>query len=196
MDDDGNTPLDEDEVKGLIPTHVSTHGELNEFEHANIVDGEQWTRAQPPSRVLMPDFIRAVHRRMFDRTWRWAGQFRTSEKNVGIHWAEIPMATQNLCEDTRVQLDEAVFPVDEIAARFHHQLTHIHPFPNGNGRHARVMTDKLLLANGRKPFLWGRGDLRDAGDTRAKYIAALQAADAHDYEPLFEFLNLDGRRPG
>ena len=58
------------------------------------------------------------------------------------------------------------------------------------------MTDKLLLANGRKPFLWGRGDLRDAGDTRAKYIAALQAADAHDYEPLFEFLNLDGRRPG
>lgn len=187
---DGNTPLDENEAAGLLPTHITTQDELNEFEQANIVEGERWARAQSSKDVLSPEFMGEVHRRMFDKTWEWAGHYRTSEKNLGIYWAEISTAMQELCDNTRFQLNNAVYTVEEIAGRFHHRLTHIHPFPNGNGRHARVMTDVFLTTNGCKRFAWGSGDLRDIGEVRAEYVAALQAADAHDFDPLFRFLGI------
>ena len=38
----GATPLDPDEAAGLIPRHIDNHGQLNEWELANIVKGEQW----------------------------------------------------------------------------------------------------------------------------------------------------------
>ena len=77
---------------------------------------------------------------------------------------------------------------DEIATRFHHRLVWIHPFPNGNGRHARLATDLLLVTLGRPRFSWGRVNLVDAGETRRAYIAALRAADGHDIAPLLDFV--------
>lgn len=79
------------------------------------------------------------------------------------------------------------YPPDKIAVRFHHRLVFIHPFPNGNGRHARLMADLLVERLGQPRFTWGSRSLIDASETRQRYIAALQAADASDYAPLLAF---------
>jgi Fic family protein len=99
---------------------------------------------------------------------------------------------RKLLEDTTAQLSGKVAPLDEIAAKFHHRLVLIHPFANGNGRHARLITDLLLAANGAAPFPWGRGDLVHAGEARDRYLAALRAADARDFAPLRAFVRSGG----
>ncbi len=186
---EGATPLDADEAEGLIPTHITTRGELNAWEQANILDAEQWLATRrPTSSVLDMGFLRELHRRMFSDTWEWAGKFRRSMKNIGVEWEVVPERTQNLLSDVRYWLDHETYPIDEIAARFHHMLVAIHLFPNGNGRHARLMADALLRQVGVSPFTWGSASLDVKGAIRRQYIQALQAADAGDYAPLLCFI--------
>lgn len=185
---DGATPLDPDESDGLIPGHITIREELNEWETANILEAEGWAFARAHTDLLSLSFIKRLHAKMFGNTWTWAGEFRHSEKNIGISWERIPTALRELCDDTRYWLDHETYGLDEIAGRFHHRLTLIHPFPNGNGRHARLMTDLLLTANGTPRFTWGRGDLNQSGDLRHRYISALRSADDLDYDPLLDFL--------
>ncbi len=187
---EGTTPLDPDEGQGLIPTHITTLEELNEWEQVNIVRGERWALSRLKGDILSPAFVRELHRRMFDETWEWAGRYRTTDKNIGIDWREVSVTVPKLCEDVSYWLDKHVYEVDEAAARFHYQLAHIHPFPNGNGRHARLMTDTLLRSRRYSPFTWGGGDLRGSGTVRQDYIAALHSADGHDFNPLFRFLGV------
>ena len=80
------------------------------------------------------------------------------------------------------------YPPDEIALRLHHRLTAIHPFPNGNGRHARLMADLLIERLGGQAFTWGGGSLTNIGELRKRYVAALKTADNHDVGPLLEFV--------
>ncbi|WP_347336811.1 mobile mystery protein B [Coxiella burnetii] len=135
------------------------------------------------------DFVKKVHRRMFGKTWRWAGQFRTSNKNIGVDWVGIPVELRVLVDDLRYQLKNKSYPLDELAVRFHHRLVAVHPFVNGNGRHARLMTDILLLSQGEKRFSWGMAeDLIVKSPVRKKYISALRAADKLDYAPLLTFV--------
>ncbi len=187
---EGTTPLDPDEAQGLIPTHITTLEELNEWEQVNIVRGKRWTFSRLKGDILLPAFVRELHGRMFDETWEWAGQYRTTDKNIGIAWRDVPVAVHDLCDDVSCWLEEHVYAVDEAAARFHYQLAHIHPFPNGNGRHTRLITDVLLRSKGHSPFTWGGGDPRGPGNLRQEYIAALRAADGHDFKPLFRFLGI------
>ena len=182
----GATPLDADELASLIPGHIATQGELNEWEHANIVQGDQWARKQRKE-ILNDTFVRQLHKQMFGETWRWAGEFRKSNKNIGIDWPKISVELRKLLDDVHYQIEHASCPPDEIAVRFHHRLVAIHPFPNGNGRHARLMADLLVERLGQPRFTWGSCSLVDAGETRRAYIAALQAADARDYAPLLAF---------
>jgi Fic-DOC domain mobile mystery protein B len=182
----GATPLDADELASLIPGHITTQGELNEWEQFNIVQGESWARRQRKE-VLDDAFVRQLHKRMFGETWKWAGEFRKSDKSIGVDWLTIGIELKKLLDDVRYQIEHASYPPDEIAARFHHRLVAIHPFPNGNGRHARLMADLLVERLGRPRFTWGRRNLVDAGETRQNYIAALRAADAGDIAPLFAF---------
>ena len=172
---------------------MTTLDELNEWEQANIIEAEQGLlgRRIPHEYVLSSTFVRELHARMFAETWKWAGQFRTSDKNIGIPWDKITVAVHVLCSDVQHWLDNDVYGTDEAAARFHHQLTYIHPFPNGNGRHARLIADVLLESCGRPRFTWGRGDLHGPGDARDRYIAVLRSADANDFEPLLRFLQRD-----
>lgn len=184
----GATPLDPDELGGLIPNTVSTHGQLNAFEAGNIEAALEWldrARRQP---ILDDVFLRELHRRMFDRTWRWAGKYRRSEKNIGIAPERISVAVRELAENYRAQIEAKVAPADEIAARFHHHLVWIHAFPNGNGRHARMATDLLLERLGVPRFTWGAGDLVSDGGVRSAYISALRAADNNQFDPLFRFV--------
>jgi Fic-DOC domain mobile mystery protein B len=190
----GTTPLDPDEKAALIPRHIATQGQLNEWEHQNIVEGWQWAmRARSPD-VLSIDFMRTLHARMLGATWQWAGALRTTEKNIGVAPEQITTDLRMLCDDVRYQIEHRTapraYPMREIAARFHHRLVYIHPFPNGNGRFARLLTDLLLMQQGEEPFKWGDGDLIGSGDVRTQYIDALRRADAGDYAPLLRFLNV------
>jgi fido (protein-threonine AMPylation protein) len=79
------------------------------------------------------------------------------------------------------------YPTDEIGVRFHHRLVFIHPFPQGNGRHARLAADLLIVSLGNTRFSWGSANLVEPAGARASYIRALRSADGHEIEPLLSF---------
>jgi len=185
----GATPLDPDEAAGLIPSHITTHGQLNEWELVNIVEGERWAFSRKQVNLLDIDFVRRLHKRMFGDTWRWAGIFRSTEKNIGIDPVRIQPALLDLFKDVGTQLEHQSYSLDEIAARFSHRLVSTHPFANGNGRLSRTMTDLLLVREGVERFSWGAGsNLVVESETRQMYLGALRAADARDYAPLLAFV--------
>lgn len=185
---DGQTPLDPDELAGLIPNHLTTQAELNDWEQTNILSAVKWLLKNQGKDVLNEAFCRSLHKKMFDQTWAWAGTFRCSDKNIGCDWTLVSVHLRNLFDDVRVWIQHGTYPPDEIAARFHHRLVSIHPFPNGNGRHSRMMADELLLRMQQPLFTWGnRGPLVAADETRGRYLIALRAADNRDYGPLLAF---------
>lgn len=186
---DGQTPLDPDEKAGLIPTHLETQGQLNDWEQQNILVATKWLKRAKIPDVLTEGFCRDLHRKMFDKTWKWAGKFRTSDKNIGCDWTAVSVKLNQLFGNVKYWVENKTFPPDEIAARFHRDLVWIHPFPNGNGRHSRMMADALLKQLGQKPFSWGGGgNLVRANELRARYLAALRAADKNDYAELLAFV--------
>lgn len=192
MTGDAATPIDEDEAAGLIPDHITTRAELNEWEAVNIASAHEWLATRRAPNVLDVGFLRELHRRMFGNTWNWAGKFRLTDKNVSPHhWSAVPTLLEDLVRDIRAQIDaagETPAELDGIAVRFHHGLVRIHPWPNGNGRHGRLATDLLLEQWGRAPFTWGGGAaLGDEGASREAYITALRQADAGDFAPLRQF---------
>lgn len=184
---DASAPLAEEEREQLIPSYITLRSELNEAEQANILDAEEWAFARKRD-VLDERFLTDLHKRMFGRVWRWAGTFRRSMKNIGIDAYRIPQELRQLMDDCRYWIEHETYEPDEIAARFHHRLALIHPFSNGNGRHARLAADLLSVASGQPRFTWGRVNLVDASKTRGSYIAALNAADKQDIGPLLEFV--------
>ncbi|MCY4259016.1 MAG: mobile mystery protein B [Rhodobacteraceae bacterium] len=181
------TPLEPEEHEGLLPTWITYRGELNEMEQTNVAAGAAWARRQHRRDVLTVDFISELHRRMFNNVWAWAGKFRQTERNIGIDPAQISVQVHTALTDTRYWVDHQTCPPDEIAVRLHHRLVAIHPFPNGNGRAARLVADLLAARLGREPFTWGRASLINVSETRTRYVAALRAADDYDIRPLLAF---------
>lgn len=185
----GTTPLDPDETNGLLLTHITSREELNYWEQQNISEAEEWAFGRRQRDLLSQGFICRLHKKMLGDVWKWAGSFRTSQKNIRIDPWQIATELGQLLGDVNAWIKYDTYPPDEIAARFHHRLVQIHPFSNGNGRHARLMTDLLLEQILNQPrFTWGRENLADTGETRNKYIAALQAADQSDFTLLFQFV--------
>ena len=186
---EGATPLNPDEAAGLLLTHITTRGELDRWEQDNIIEAQIWLAEKKPKDVLNEPFLKNLHKRMFFRVWKWAGRYRQTNKNLGIDWQQIPMSIINLFDDTKLWIELRHDTPDEISICFHHRLVSIHPFSNGNGRHARLMSD-LLLENifGCKRFTWGSGqELSKSGETRGNYINALREADGGNYKPLLKF---------
>lgn len=186
--DNDATPLDPDEIDGLLLTHITQRGELDRWEQDNIIEAIAWVEKTKPKEILSASFVKKLHRRMFNVVWKWAGSFRTSDKNIGEPWQEIQTSLKNLFDDTNYWMEQQAESSDMIAVHFHHRLVSIHPFPNGNGRHARLMAD-LLLENVLQcaKFTWGSKDLSKTGAVRKKYITALHTADDGDYKLLLEF---------
>ncbi|WP_019025386.1 MULTISPECIES: mobile mystery protein B [unclassified Thioalkalivibrio] len=184
--DDASTPLTEEERQDLIPSYIALRPELNEAEQDNILEAEEWAFSRTRD-VLDERFLRGLHKRMFHRVWRWAGKFRQTERNIGIDAYRIAPELRQLIDDCRYWVEHGTYDPDEVAVRFHHRLVSIHPFPNGNGRHARMATDLLLVSMGRPRFTWGRANLVDPGETRQRYVDALRAADHRDIRLLFAF---------
>ena len=180
---DGQTALDPDERAGLRATWVSTRADLNAAEQANI------RRAlggigSPRANVILDDlWLRELHRRMFGEVWTWAGRYRRTQTNLGIAADLIATAVRDLVADARAWPDGPV----AVSARFHHRLVAIHPFVNGNGRHARAAASSLCRALGGPELTWGLS-LGDASAARRDYLAALRRADAGDIDPLVTFV--------
>lgn len=189
---DGATPLDEDELEGLIPSHIATQQQLNEWEQTNILAALRWaqpTRRREPKSVLTMDFAEELHRRMFDQTWKWAGKFKRTLKNIGVPPEIARLSLRERLADAAYWHDAQSFSPDEIAARLHHAAVSVHPWPNGNGRWSRQLADSYLHAKRCALFTWGgEGDLGAVSDLRRDYLTALRAADNGNFTPLLQFV--------
>ena len=184
--DDHATPLTPAERDDLIPTYITVRSELNEVEQKNIATADRWAFSRKHV-IFRERFLKGLHRRMFNRVWRWAGKFRTTERNLGVKPYLIETELRQAIDDARYWVENKSYPPDELAVRFHHRLVSVHPFPNGNGRWSRLAADMLIERLGGSRFTWGGADLRAAGKARDGYIAALKAADNHDLAPLIAF---------
>jgi Fic-DOC domain mobile mystery protein B len=184
----GATPYNQDDSAYLIPKHIYTQNQLNEWEQANILQAERWLFSIKRKNLLTIDFIQNLYKRMFDQTWTWAGKLRPYNTNIGAPYRSIQESLKILCDDVLYWNNNQTFPLDERVTRFHHRLVAIHAFPNGNGRHARLMTDAFLVTAGASRFSWGKKNLVEQSETRKEYIKALQAADNGNYKTLFEFV--------
>ena len=190
---DGQTQLDEDEKEGLLIPTITTRGDLDEFEQLGVEKANEWLLGRKINidKILTEEFVRDLHRRMFSDIWRWAGEFRRTEKNIGVDPVTIPLELRNLIDDCKYWINNRVFNEEEIAVRLSHRMVWIHPFANGNGRHSRLMADVLVNKGFGKPyFTWGSVNLTKEGEARTKYLEALRVADNNDYKKLIEFSRL------
>ena len=184
---DNATPLEPDAQRHLRQSWITTRADLNEAEQANILAGRQWAYRSRMNPTDEAD-LRRLHARMFGDVWAWAGRFRTIEVNIGdIKSYEVPAKLREFLDTVRYWIEHETYQPDEITARYHHGLVLIHPFTNGNGRHTRLAADLLCRQLDRPAFTWGRVSLDSNSEVRARYIAALQAADNHDIAPLLAF---------
>jgi Fic-DOC domain mobile mystery protein B len=190
---EGATPLDPNELAGLKFKHITTRGELDELEQANIESGLRWLARQRGD-VLSESFAITLHKRLFGDVWDWAGSFRRTGKNIGVDPIHIGVELRTLLDDARYWANNKTYPASEAAIRLHHRLVKIHPFTNGNGRHARIMTDTVLdRIYGTEAIDWTGGyDLQKMNDRRLAYIAALKAADQGDMALLMTFIGSRG----
>ena len=188
---EGATPLDPNELGGLKPKHVTAQGELDQLEQANISSGLRWLSRQR-GQVLTDHFVISLHKHLFGDVWDWAGTFRKTGKNIGTDPRHIQVELRSLSNEAHYWAHNKTYAPMEAAVRFHHRLVKIHAFPNGNGRHARIMADAMLTdVYNAKPIDWAGGqDLQKMNERRVAYIAALKAADGEDYAPLFAFCGI------
>ncbi len=187
---DRQTPLEEDEKEGLLIPTIATRGELDEFEQQNIEQAVQWTlsRKFKQSYIFTESFVRDVHKRMYNRVWKWAGEFRKTNKNIGVESWQIPIELKTLLDDAIFWAGHNTYPAEEIAIRFKHRIVCIHCFPNGNGRHSRLMADIIIEKIYNLPvFTWGAANLFGEGDIRTAYLKAIKTADKGDYSLLMAF---------
>lgn len=189
-DDTGQTPLEEDESDGLIIRTINTREELDQLEQLHIEKTIAWLghRKLSKDRILTEDFIKFLHKKMFGEVWSWAGTFRTTDKNLGINWTQIGIELKKLLDDTNYWIENQVYAPDELAIRFKHQLVKIHCFPNGNGRHSRLMADIIIekIFNG-EVFSWKQSRLIGSDRIRQAYIQAIHQADQGNIQPLIKF---------
>ncbi|AFU67736.1 toxin (filamentation induced by cAMP protein, mobile mystery protein B) of toxin-antitoxin module, Fic superfamily [Psychroflexus torquis ATCC 700755] len=187
---DGQTPLDEEEKEGLKIKSITTQRELDEFEQLNIENAVEWTIRTKfkPEKILTEKFVKDLHKRMYGEVWNWAGKFRRTEKNIGIPWTQIGVELKNLLDDTKYWIENKTFLPVEIAIRFKHRIVFIHCFPNGNGRHSRMMADIIIESIfGNDIFSWHQSNMVKASETRNQYIKSLREADNGNFKHLIEF---------
>ena len=187
---DGQTPLDEEEKEGLRISSITSREELDEFEQHNIEKAIQWTfgKKLTAEKLFSEKFVKELHQRMYGEVWKWAGTYRTSEKNIGIKSYQIGTELKQLLDDALFWYENNTYDSEELAIRFKHRLVSIHCFPNGNGRHSRLMADLILekLFN-RTFFSWGSTNLVKETDARNRYIKAIKKADKNDLKSLISF---------
>ena len=184
------TPLEEDEKEGLLIKSITNRSELDEFEQQNIEKAMLWLRSKKitAERILSEKFVQDLHRHMYAGVWKWAGEFRKTDKNIGIDKHHIAVTLKQLLDDCLYWISHHSYSGEEIAVRLKHRMVQIHCFANGNGRHSRLIADVMMEKVFHLPlFSWGAANLVKHGDLRTAYIQALKKADAGDYKELIAF---------
>lgn len=187
---EGQTPLDENEKEGLKIKSITTQQELDEFEQLNIEKALEWTISAnlKTEKILSEKFIKDLHKKMYGDVWMWAGEFRKTNKNIGIKWTQVAVELKYLIDDAKYWIENQTYSQDEIAIRFKHRIVAIHCFPNGNGRHSRMMADIIIeFVFGKEVFSWQKSNMIKADETRKSYISALKEADNGNIKPLIKF---------
>ena len=186
----GQTPLDEEEKRDLIPSIV-TREDLDAFEQENILEARQWVMKKSVlvrQDIFSEKFLLNLHKRMFGQVWKWAGKFRKSNKNIGVDYYQIPSELRLLLDDANYWLEHQTYSVSDMAVIFHHRLVKIHLFSNGNGRHARMCADVIVAKFGGNKLTWGGNfDLAKPDEICNRYISALRDADRGNYDSLKVF---------
>lgn len=188
--EEGQTPLNEEEKDGLKIKSITTQGELDEFEQLNIEKAVEWSFQirLKSEKIISEKFIKELHKKMYSDVWRWAGEFRKSDKNIGVNWTQIAVELKNLVDDTNYWIQHKIYPPEEIAIRFKHKIVSIHCFPNGNGRHSRMMADIIMeFIFKTEIFSWQHSNMVKADEIRKEYISALRKADNGNIKPLIDF---------
>ena len=185
--DDNSTPLTAEEKDGLKLKWITLRSELNEAEARNIAQAQVWLMSNKNKEFCSDTFLRELHKKMFGDVWKWAGTYRTSERNIGVAPFQIPIKLMQLFDDVKFWIENKTYSNREIAVRLHHKLVQIHPFPNGNGRVSRLMADLVLEKLEGTKLYWGNTNLVNVSEIRSSYIAALRKADTGDYADLIEF---------
>lgn len=181
----GSTPIDD--LSGLMPSHIKTKEELDLWESENITEAYLNYFSKPEKTRLVPESIKKIHKDMFGSTWTWAGDFRKVNLNIGVEWHSIPVEVKKLTDDISYWSSNKHLSVFEQSIRVHHRLAVIHPFKNGNGRHARFVSDLILFNYGEKLPSWPDDKLIESTDVRKRYINALKDADKGNYCSLEVF---------
>ncbi len=188
---EGATPIDD--VSGLL-VDITTRGELNDAEGLNILTATDWIDKGRIDDLFTVQFYRELHTKMYDQVWSWAGALR-SQTGQTTHPGSRPeavdldlgrVAMEFHCEWEALNDNSHLLP---FISRYHHALVLVHPFNNGNGRWSRLAADAVIqrLA-GRPPLTWATDTLVVDSDERKEYIAALQAADTGDFQPLLDYI--------
>ena len=182
----GATPLEPEELSDLIPSHIQTQWQLNEWESINVESWLDWAQRGKKD-IVTEMFCKTLHKKMFGKTWKWAGSFRRSDKNIGCPWIKIALELREVLDTTRFWIENKTFPIHEIAIRFHYRLVFVHSFPNGNGRFSRAMADILIARHKQTPLLWNTfWDIANMSDIHKKYIESLRKADNGDFSDLID----------
>jgi len=189
-DRDGQTPLPRELRKGLKPKNIQTIGELDEYEEENITEGLVWL-AQYQGEYLTYNFWLQSHKKLFGNVWSWAGQVRDHELNNADFLLpdKIWPAFKQLEDDLKFWIKNNTYSKKEIAVHFHERLVAIHPFVNGNGRFARIMTENFCNQEGVQIPTWGISEINFPKKRRSDYINAIVEARHHrNFESLLDFM--------
>ncbi|MGN6724397.1 MAG: mobile mystery protein B [Tepidisphaeraceae bacterium] len=185
---DGETPLDD--ISGLIPANVKTRAQLNEVEADNIADviAKYLGRGKPTKELAPFDFIWAfdLHREMFGKVWRWAGERRNTDLNLGLPVPQIDPALLMCLQDLDYWEKNNLYSVPKQATLLHHRAVRIHPFLNGNGRWSRMLANIWLYQHDQKVVFWPEKLIGTTSTERKTYLDAIRAADNGDLDPLFK----------
>lgn len=191
----GQTPLNDEQKAGLL-LPLSTQAELNAAEANAIAKARTWAMVRSGAfssgQVLREDWLKRLHKRMFDSIWKWAGTYRRADVNIGnVSWPQVPTAMQEALGDATFWVDNREdnnMTMVEVAVRVQHKFVVVHPFPNGNGRWSRLVADLIMRSQGAQQLSWGGGkNLGTDADARRSYLAALRAADGGDFQELITF---------
>lgn len=163
--------------------------DMNEAESQALVLAQEAAldRFGPDHRFTAADKC-GLRRMWLGPIYAWAGQYRAVNLGKGgFQFAHAPLIPRLMSELERGALARCkpCRPADEdviaaALAEVHAELVLIHPFREGNGRLARLLTLLMALQAGLPPLdfgpLTGRG--------RRGYIAGIHAALGGNYRPL------------
>lgn len=178
------TPIED--LSGLKIKEITTRDELNAFEFDACTDATvNYLTGKKKIKEFTRESLFKLHEEMFSSIWNWGGKKRTSNTNIGVNHFEIEDQLSRLFEDLKVWEKGNLDPID-IAVRLHHKLVYIHPFPNGNGRWARLVSNIYLQQKTGNMFRWPEQEVSNQSDFRSQYLSALKDADHLNYTQLLE----------